>query len=720
MAYLEEFKHQINTRNVTRFLQLWEEYCNNDTVDAAEFIQALEMLKHSDLATPLGPYIETALPLWSLIQDEKDSGEVLRLIIDLQTTNSELLAETSFQFLKNQNADDKFFNEKMRLVGLRHRHNFQGAISNYQLLTHMQKGHFVFHGGGWGTGEIMEISLVREELIIEFDNIDARKDLSFENAFKTLTPLDDDHFLTRRFSDPDTLEAEAKKAPLKVMHSLLKDLGPKTASEIKDEMCVLIIPEEDWTRWWQGTRAKMKKDTMIESPSSIKEPFSLRESELSHEDRFQKKLEGTDNIDELLLTSYNFVRDLPDLLKNKEFKESLKNRFVDFLSDGSLTAAQELQIAIFLENLFNHKVPGKTVKDKILEDDKYLNILSEISILSFKKRVLVAIKKYQENWIEFYVDLLFALKQNILRDHILTELNNEDSQGALYDQISHLLHHPKEHPDAFVWYFQKLVSGKSIPLNSAENICRFFEGFLTLYHAIEMNTEQRDLTKKMYNLMTGERFAIIREILAKSTITDVKEFILLLSKCQTLSNHDKKIFRSLVEVVHPSLSSDKQKTEDFCIWTTEEGYNMTKERVEHIATIEVVENAKEIEEARALGDLKENSEFKYAQERRARLQAELKLLTEQLNRARIITPEDISKDEIGIGNIVDLKDGNGNTISYSILGPWDADPDKNILSFQSKFALSMSGCKAKSKVQFKDEEYTVASIKSYLQTVKDS
>ena len=41
----------------------------------------------------------------------------------------------------------------------------------------------------------------------------------------------------------------------------------------------------------------------------------------------------------------------------------------------------------------------------------------------------------------------------------------------------------------------------------------------------------------------------------------------------------------------------------------------------------MVENAREIEAARALGDLRENSEFKFAQERRARLQSELKTLS---------------------------------------------------------------------------------------------
>ena len=140
-----------------------------------------------------------------------------------------------------------------------------------------------------------------------------------------------------------------------------------------------------------------------------------------------------------------------------------------------------------------------------------------------------------------------------------------------------------------------------------------------------------------------------------------------------------KILRSLTEVVHPSLAPPKQRRgvkeddQNEEIWTTEEGYLKVQERIRQIGTVEMVENAREIEAARALGDLRENSEFKFAQERRTRLQSELKTLSSQLNRARIITPDDIHMDEVGIGNTVNVKDSKGNKTLYTILGPWDTD-----------------------------------------------
>ncbi len=92
----------------------------------------------------------------------------------------------------------------------------------------------------------------------------------------------------------------------------------------------------------------------------------------------------------------------------------------------------------------------------------------------------------------------------------------------------------------------------------------------------------------------------------------------------------------------------------------------------------------------------------------------MKTISELLNKARIITSDDIYPDEVGVGSIVNLKDTLGQTTEYTILGPWDVDLDNHVLSFQSKFAQAMIGSKVSNTFQFKDEEYTIESIKSFL------
>jgi transcription elongation factor GreA-like protein/transcription elongation GreA/GreB family factor len=724
MGYLKEFLTQINNRDFHKFLVLWEEYCTSDTVEAEEFSQLLKAIKGSDLARHFGQIVETALPLWRTIQDKKESYEILRLLIDLQTTNGPALAELTLQTLKEMHGHDPKFNDRLRLAGLRNKENFQGAMSKYDLLAHMAKNNIVFHIGGWGTGEIVDVSFIREHLVIEFEKVSGRKDMSFVNAFKTLIPLPSHHFLARRFSNPDQLEKEGRENPVTLIKLLLHDLGPKTAAEIKDELCELVIPEKDWTKWWQNARAKIKKNPLIESPDTIKEPFYLRKAELSPEERLQEAMHNKTDAAPIIQTTYNFVRDTPNALKNSTTKESLQEKLLQLLKGPEISEDQQIQIYLLLEQFFGYKQAEEKIAELIQQQKNLEEIIQSIDIVAFKKRALVATKDHRTDWPTLFLNLLFTLPQAQLRDYLLRELNsNEKTRSQLEKKLLELATHPAQYPDMFVWYFQKLISDKEeeIPYQNQKGRNLFFEAFFILFNALENQPESRELLKKMYGMLSGKRYALVRQLLQNTSIDYAKELLLLASKCQTLTGHDMKILRSLTEVVHPSLAPPKQRKgaaaaeqEEEEIWTTEEGYLKVQDRIKQIGTIEMVENAREIEAARALGDLRENSEFKFAQERRARLQSELKTLSTQLNRARIITPNDIHLHEVGVGSVVNVVDHSGKKAHYTILGPWDADPDKNILSLNSKFAQAMVGKKEGESFNFRDEKFKIVELASFL------
>lgn len=720
MSYLEEFQVQINVRDFSKFLQLWEEYCTSDTVEAEEFIQLLLSIKKSEFAKPFGPFIETALPLWQTIQDPNESYEILKLLIDIETTNTPLLAETSLEALRKKYGDLTPFNERLRLVGLRSKDNFQGALSYFDLLAHVKKGNIVFHTGGWGTGEIMDFSPVREQLTIEFENVSGLRHITYINAFKTLIPLASAHFLARRFSNPDLLEKEAKEDPVEIIKVMLRDLGPKSAAEIKDELCDLVIPEKEWSKWWQGARTKLKKNTLIETPSNVREVFKLRKSAVSHEERLHKAINNKTDIDHIIQTTYNFTRDLPNMLKKEEVKSSLKEKLLQLFEDPSLSPAQELQLLIFLDNVFDHHVEKKQLKNFIQELDPVETIINQMEILAFKKRALMLVREHRQDWAELFLSFLYSIQQSALKDYILKELDQGETRKILLNKFNELLQNPSSAPEVFVWYFQKITGKDSegLPFADKEGKCLFLESFLILFSQIESRPEYRDLLKKMYTLLSGKRYAIVRSIIEKTDLEYIKEFLLLVAKCQSLSHHDLKILRSLAEVVHPSLAAIKNQKSTLLdgnfIWTTEAGYLKTKERAQQIGTVEIVENAREIEAARALGDLRENSEYKFALEKRSRLQGELKMLSDQLKRARLITKDDITVNEVGLGSIVQIADSQDNQTTYTILGPWEADADNHILSFQSKLALAMIGLKVNDTFQFRNEDFKVIGIKNYL------
>lgn len=720
MGYFEEMQVQINNRDFSKFWQLWEEYCTSDTVDIEEFISILKALKNADFVKTFGQYVETAIPLWETIKDPQQSYEILKYLIDLQTTNSPKLAELCLQAIKAKYGENPQFNERLRMVGLRTKDSFQGALAYFDLLAHMNKGKFVYHGGGWGTGEIVDFSPIREQVSVEFENVAGLKHFTFANAFKALLPLPDESFLARRFSQPDQLEQEARQDPVKVIKQLLQELGPKTAAEIKDEMCELVIPEKEWVKWWQAARAKIKKDTMIDTPEALKEPFKLHKEAVSHEERLHKAIEKESSIDQIIQTSYSFLRDNPAMLKKADVKESILSKLNAALADSSLTKAQELQIRIFLETQLDKSEEIPKIQTIIQQITFFDDLLEQVDIIALKKRILGIIREQRKDWSEIFINLLFTHQPNLIREYLFSELN-EAEKLKLHEKLKDLAIHPMKAPEFLVWFFQKIIGkdNQKYPFHDKEGQCLFFEGFLILFSLIDAKPEFKDLFKKMYNIISGKRYAVVRAVIEGTSLEFIKEFLLLVAKCHAFSDQDQKVMRALAEVVHPSLAGAKQKKEHphfdgQTIWTTEAAYNKTKERLEHINSVEIVQTAKEIEAARALGDLRENSEYKFAQEKRHRLQGEMRHLSEQLGRARIITKEDILIDEVGVGNEVDVEDPEGNVTTYTILGPWDANPENNVLSSQSKLAQSMAGKKVGEKFGFKDEEYMIVSIRSFM------
>lgn len=718
MQYFKQFHQHLVNRDYTSYLSLWEEYCSGDDIDSVELIKILEDVKNSDFSEAFGRYVDKALRLWEMFQTQPAGHDIFKLIIDIQTSNDPALGEIVMEYVTKKFGHHKQFDLMVKLVGLRDQKNFQGSVSNIELLCHMHKGNFVFHSGGWGVGEIIDISFLREQASLEFDYVAGKKDVSFQNAFKTLIPISKDHFLARRFGNPDLLEAFAKEHPVETIKMLLKDLGPKSAAEIKNELCELVIPEDEWTKWWQSARGKVKKDSSIEVPEELKDSFKLRETEFGHEERLQKALEKHATADDLLQLVYSFIRDFPASLKNASFKKTLQSKLLSTLEGERLSEVQELQLNFLLEDL-NPQDPHPAIAEIINNNSSLDTLISNISIIAFKKRALVELKKHRSDWQHLFLDLLLKIDQNPLRDFIFEELLKSGKEDAIVKKLEAILEHPAQYPTVILWYFKKVMDGEKVPLSDQHGKNRLLEAFFILLSILDKSgASHRDLTKKMLLFITTGRFAVIRKIFQGATVDELQEFLLLATKCLSFTSHDIKIFHSLAEVVHPSLSKlrkkyDAAEEEEEVIWTTEEGLNKIKTRIEEIATVETVENAKEIEVARSHGDLRENSEFKYALERRDRLQGELKFLSDQVKKARVLTKTDVSTDKIGVGNVVDCEDDKGHKVTYTLLGPWDANTDANILSFQSKLAQDIKGLKVGDVFKIQTTTYKIVKIRNY-------
>lgn len=723
MAYIEEFRSQIEKRDFSKMMQLWHEYCQGDQVDGQEILDILTCLKASDFAKSFGKYVEAILPLLLAIEDEYTKTAALSQLFDLQSTNSEALYQLALDFVKSRYEKLPHYNDKLRLTGLRTHENFQGALSNFALLTHIQKGNFVYHTAGWGVGLITDCSFLREQLTIQFENLNgSKRDITFKNSFKTLEVLPSDHFLAMRYGSPDVIERIAKEEPARLIHQIIRDLGPKTGSEIKELLEGTVIDEEEYSKWWQATRAKIKKDPLIEKPEQAREPYRIRSEEICREGLIEKALKGKKSLSDKIASLHSTIKEYPELLKQKETSEQLASNLALFLSEAT-SDEDKCTCYLFLDVILNRPQPEKImgVLKNIPSVDQFLS--STLEIQALKRRAILLAKQTLPNWGELGSKLLTKIEPSQLKDVVLKELISSENQAQAEKALFDLFDAPDSSPSTLLWFIQRQTDQDSPILIDQASREKSFEALLVLLQKLEaarvrgLNpSATKDFIKKVFTFLSDERYLNVRSVLRHSSPQFSQELILLASKCHSFSEQDVKLIRSLVEVVHPTTKKIQSIEPDHAniFWTTSEGYEKTRKYIEHVGTVEIIENAKEIEAARALGDLRENSEYKFALERRSRLQAELKQLSDQFNAARIITKNDIDLSKVGIGTRVTIENQQGLKTTYSILGPWEADPDNMVLSIQSKFVQAMLGKNLQESFSFKEEMFRILHIESSL------
>src|SRR5207249_4068880 len=112
-------------------------------------------------------------------------------------------------------------------------------------------------------------------------------------------------------------------------------------------------------------------------------------------------------------------------------------------------------------------------------------------------------------------------------------------------------------------------------------------------------------------------------------------------------------------------------------------------------------NSKEIAIARSYGDLRENHEYKAAKEMQKLLMKTKSELESQLVRARGTDFSTARTDVVSMGTVVRATDLETNQPeTFTILGAWDSDPDKGVVSYLSPMAQSLMNRKVGDEVEF--------------------
>lgn len=125
---------------------------------------------------------------------------------------------------------------------------------------------------------------------------------------------------------------------------------------------------------------------------------------------------------------------------------------------------------------------------------------------------------------------------------------------------------------------------------------------------------------------------------------------------------------------------------------TRVGYEKITGELDFFKSKERPETVIALDEARQLGDLKENAEYHAAKEKLAIIDSQIAELGAIISKAVIIDPQALPHDKVSFGSTVELVDVDSDEeFTYAIVGGVESNADKGLISFNSPLAKQLLG-----------------------------
>ena len=149
---------------------------------------------------------------------------------------------------------------------------------------------------------------------------------------------------------------------------------------------------------------------------------------------------------------------------------------------------------------------------------------------------------------------------------------------------------------------------------------------------------------------------------------------------------------------------------------THSGLNNIKEELGNLKKIERPAVIKAISTAREHGDLSENAEYHAAKEKQSFIEGRITELEDVLSRADIIDLSKLNAEKITFGTTIVVFDEDlEKEITFSIVGPYEADLEKGLISVSSPTARALLGKEENAVVEVNTpggvKVYEIVSIK---------
>lgn len=581
--------------------------------------------------------------------------------------------------------------EKMAAAGKLERHYIEP-------LVHLTNSGFCMHRS-WGFGRIQTVDTVFARFTIDFEHKPGHTmDLAF--AAESLKPIPKDHILARKASDLEGLQQLVATDRLQLIKLVLCSFGGKATADQIQQVLVPDVIHDDWKKWWETAKRELRKDGHFEVPARKSDPVIYHEQEVSLQHRLLEEFRAAKGLKARIAVAGEILKSGEDLTD----KKAVAVETVAAL-DAEIPSYQRTQPSVALEAIFVRddlrqaaELPlaeGALDANAIWSQDLKVGPVVEALPASKHHRALESFKTANpEHWQEGVLGATNTVGAKLCRE-LVNLLVHDGRLEALKETLARLVSQHTAGSELLLWLAKDRNDAFADILGP-----EVFRAMLTSMERDQFNEKR---SNRLHDYILDDHELLV-ELIGSADLEVIKDLTRALQYSPCFDDMDKRSLLARIVKSYPaiqSLISGEQTKQDVHLTVSWESLERRKNEYHELVQKKIPANSKEIALARSYGDLRENHEYKAAKEMQKLLMRRKSELEDQLVRARGTDFSDAPAEAAGIGTVVHTVDLQTNQPQrFAILGAWDSEPEKGIVSYLSPVAQSLLNRKVGEEVEF--------------------
>jgi len=718
--YKKAIHRFINKKQFASVKELWDKLIKLSPEDIDFFFHIEGRIARALNGERAASLLVTLIPHYKEKEDWNTSIEILKKVLAYDSKNNAARKEI-IECYRRKYASHSQLEEYVKISNLTQNwRSVHEAIADFEKHIAFDTGNYVFHRS-WGIGRISASK--DDTFTIDFANKTQHK-MSLKMAVSALEVLSAEHiWVLKRTLPKEELARKVKDDPAWALKTIIKSFGNVAdVKKIKAELVPDVLTAGEWSRWNTEARAILKKDSAFGNLPDKVDQFVVRDKPISFEEKTYNKFKAEKGFFERVKTLEDYLQ-AGHAEPDSDWFTEMFAYFSGFLKGTTGVSETVVSSWLLLQKVvarypFLSTGAQTTFEELFSRIEKLEDMFSKIEDPELRKDFLVAVKRNVAEWPAVFTRLFPLFPTRFIIDELVASANWD----ALTGMVSSVISRYREARDPFVWLAKNLLGERWLErMNvSREKI------YIGLIHLLDLS--YRDIANKQNASASRKTNRQIQEFLFDEG--KLLEFLMAadrdsITRLYTLVDDVKELDPSIkiqlkhrIKEKHPDfhfLGEPGAEKVSLGLMVTRASFERKQQDLKRVIDVEIPENSKEIGVAMAKGDLRENAEYKAALEKQEMLKVTASRLKEEVQQAQIFNENEVKTDRISFGTRVALTNRKtGQPEAYIILGPWESNPSRNVISYLSPLGMALwdhhPGEELKFTINQNEFHYTVDGI----------